>query len=72
MLMRSSMQTSVGAAENLADDLHLLRLFCQIADYEVVGALGNERTLEPLCTSSQQSPTSEQSLSTTTTNVTHK
>jgi len=41
--MSDSIPTPVTASENLADDLHLLRLFCQITDYEVVsGGAGDD------------------------------
>jgi len=72
MTMRSSIQPTVETAEMLADDLHLLRLFCQIADYEVAGAIGTDSATEaPPCTSSQQSPSPERTTLQQPTNVTH-
>jgi hypothetical protein len=71
--MRSSSQPTVDAAELLADDLHLLRMFCQIADYEVAGAVAPDSVAEaPPCTSSQQSPSPERTTPQQPTDVTHK
>jgi hypothetical protein len=40
--MQDSIPTPGETSESLADDLHLLRLFCQITDYEVVSGRTGE------------------------------
>jgi hypothetical protein len=54
--MRDSIPTSATASEILADDLHLLRLFCQITDYEVVTARAGDDAHEAVAPPSPARP----------------